>query len=268
MKPNNSGQKSFRLIPDGDHRCVWMDLGVVSYKICDRDFDCDNCPLNEGLAGSELTDRTGAKAVADRRFGQFRLPILSRLAKFETDDNRYFHPSHNWVQVEGPDRATIGIDGILAVVFGLISKVTLPVPGTQLSRSEGCGDIHQGDNVFTICSPVSGQVVQVNDLLESFPDKLVIDSMRGGWLLTIQPDNLDEDLNFCRHGDAVFPWYLKELEWFDSVLSRSFKEKQVAVGETMYDGGELSRNLRDLLPADHYNQLVSSLIGAPMARKR
>jgi len=29
--------------------CVWMDAGVVNYKLCDRAFDCDRCPLDQAL---------------------------------------------------------------------------------------------------------------------------------------------------------------------------------------------------------------------------
>jgi glycine cleavage system H protein len=262
MKANSVNLKSFRLIPEGDQRCVWMDLGVVSYKICDRDFDCDNCPLNQGLTGSEIGKRISNKTYPVPDTSQFRLPIFSRLAKFQTDDNRYFHPNHIWIQVEDPKRLTIGIDGILAVVFGKIDKVVLPEAGTRIKRSESCCKILQKNKEYSILSPVSGVVVQINDELEDFPDKLVIDSMRGGWLLSIIPDNLEEDLKYCRQGDAVFPWYLKELEWFDSVLARSFNKHREMLGKTMYDGGELSRNLRDLLTPDQYGLLVHSLLGA------
>jgi hypothetical protein len=31
--------------------CVWMDAGVVNYKLCDRGFDCDRCPLDQALHG-------------------------------------------------------------------------------------------------------------------------------------------------------------------------------------------------------------------------
>ena len=30
-------------------RCVWMDAGVVNYKLCDRGYDCERCPLDQGL---------------------------------------------------------------------------------------------------------------------------------------------------------------------------------------------------------------------------
>lgn len=30
-------------------RCVWMDAGVVNYKLCDRGYDCERCPLDLAL---------------------------------------------------------------------------------------------------------------------------------------------------------------------------------------------------------------------------
>ena len=30
-------------------RCVWMDAGVVNYKLCDRGYDCERCPLDQAL---------------------------------------------------------------------------------------------------------------------------------------------------------------------------------------------------------------------------
>jgi len=30
-------------------RCVWMDAGVINYKLCDRLYDCDRCPLDQAL---------------------------------------------------------------------------------------------------------------------------------------------------------------------------------------------------------------------------
>ncbi|HYW69484.1 MAG TPA: hypothetical protein VE961_00530 [Pyrinomonadaceae bacterium] len=29
--------------------CVWMDAGVVNYKLCDRSYDCERCPLDQAL---------------------------------------------------------------------------------------------------------------------------------------------------------------------------------------------------------------------------
>jgi hypothetical protein len=43
---------AYRLIPESKKKCVWMEAGLVSYKICDRNFECESCPLDYGLRGS------------------------------------------------------------------------------------------------------------------------------------------------------------------------------------------------------------------------
>ena len=263
MKADKNAQHGFRMIPEGDKRCVWMELGVVNYKICDRDFDCDNCPLNEGLtAHADTSDHGDDIDVSSPN--QFQLPIFSRLARFKTDDNRYYHPNHTWLEVaEKHNQVTIGVDDIVSTVFGNIDKVLMPEIGSKIERGGILCQIVQQQRVFSVYSPVSGEVVEINQDVERLPDKLVIDSMRSGWIVKMKPDNLEDDLNHCRRGDAVFPWYLKELEWFDSVIARNFKQRSEAVGHTMYDGGELSRNLQDLLPPEQYRLLVLSLLGEP-----
>jgi glycine cleavage system H protein len=262
MKTRRDHQKGFPLIPEGDKRCVWMDIGVVSYKICDRDFDCDNCPLNQGLAGSSEPPGDVEGKKDEDRLSREGIPAFSQLMKIKTLQNRYYHPNHTWIKVEEPDdRVVIGIDDIVAAVFGSIDQVSFPACGKRIERNGVLCRIIQEERIFEIHSPVSGEVMKINEELKGFPNKLIIDSMRGGWLAILNPYNLQEDIKHCRDGDSVFPWYLKELEWFDSIIVGSFKRQQESVGHTMYDGGELSRNLRDVLPPEQYRLLVLSLLG-------
>lgn len=37
------------LIPAGELKCIWMVAGVLSYKLCNRAFQCDSCPLDRVL---------------------------------------------------------------------------------------------------------------------------------------------------------------------------------------------------------------------------
>ncbi len=269
-KPKNEGR--FSVIPKGDKPCVWMELGVVAYKICDRDFNCDTCPLDiglRGLAGTPTTDEAKDKSPVPsvepvsrrgQNYDPTRFSLVSHLENFR-DDDRYFYPKHTWIQVKAPDRVYVGIDNIAAIVLGSIDDVSLPARGQRILRGECCCQIIQGVRVFSILSPVSGRVVETNEDLHAFPDELVLDSLGKGWLCCIEPDNLEDDLRFCRVGEAVFPWYLKELEWLDSILTKSLRRSKKLLGHTMYDGGELSRNLQDLLSPDEYRRLVLSFIG-------
>jgi glycine cleavage system H protein len=273
-KPKSDGR--FHVIPEGDKPCIWMELGVVAYKICDRDFNCDTCPLDIGLRGLARTPATpemarkkdpfpdsetdrGGKRSAD----SLKLSHLSRMVKFYGEDDRYFHPKHTWIQVETPNCAYVGIDNIVATVLGSIDDVSLPAVGQRVRRGEACCQVIQGARAFSILSPISGRVMRANEELHGFPDKLILDSLGRGWLFSVKPDDLEEDLKYCRAGEAVFPWYLKELEWLDSILANSLKRSQELLGQTMHDGGELSRNLQELLPPEEYRRLVLSFIGKP-----
>jgi glycine cleavage system H protein len=277
QKPKNEGR--FPVIPDGEKRCIWMDQGVVSYKICDRDFDCENCALDIGLRGrvsapashewaAESHSLPETEPFSKRAPGSrpLRFSLLSQMERLPTEGRRYFHPEHTWMHVTAPDRVYVGVDTIVATILGSVDDIVLPVLGQGIQRGESCGQVIQGARAFSIRAPVSGQIVDTNTELHAFPNKLVLDSMGGGWLCCLAPDNLDDDLQFCRAGDAVFPWYMKELEWLDSILASSLQRHQGHLGQTMYDGGELSRNLRDLLPAEEYRHLVLSFIGKPSGK--
>lgn len=32
-----------------EQRCVWMAAGILSYQLCEREFDCDQCPLDKAM---------------------------------------------------------------------------------------------------------------------------------------------------------------------------------------------------------------------------
>jgi glycine cleavage system H protein len=277
-KPKDSGR--FSVIPEGEKQCVWMEAGVVAYKICDRDFQCENCPLDIGLRGMS-PESAGGQSVEKKPLPSapkpdfknrsngtsLRFSVLSGMNNFQTGDDRYFHPKHTWIQPETPDRIYVGIDSIVATVLGSIDAISLPSHGQRIRRGESCCQVIQQSRAFSILSPVSGRIVEINEDLEDFPDKVILDSLGKGWLFCVEPDDLEEDLQYCRGGDSVFPWYMKELQWLDSVLADNLQRRQKQLGQTMYDGGELSRNLRDLLPPDEYRQLVLSFIGKPNNHK-
>jgi glycine cleavage system H lipoate-binding protein len=42
-------KKSMKIVPPGKKKCVWMEAGVVSYKLCDNNFDCSTCVYDQGM---------------------------------------------------------------------------------------------------------------------------------------------------------------------------------------------------------------------------
>lgn len=42
-------RESMKIVPPGKKKCVWMEAGVVSYKLCDKNYDCATCAYDQGL---------------------------------------------------------------------------------------------------------------------------------------------------------------------------------------------------------------------------
>jgi len=42
-------RESMKIIPPGKKKCVWMEAGVVSYKLCDNNYDCSTCVYDQGM---------------------------------------------------------------------------------------------------------------------------------------------------------------------------------------------------------------------------
>jgi len=272
MNIKRQDNTTYQIIPQNDRKCVWMEAGIVSYKICDRKFECETCPRDVGLRGEQVIHQRfpyWEKLVTHEsdRLGSNQCSRLEtsceRLLKFKLDEHRFVNPGHCWIKILKKNKVKIGIDDIVATALGGIDEVILPSAGEKIKRSSSCGQVIQFEHVFTIVSPVTGQVIEVNNEIAKFPNQLTLDPLNKGWMMVVEPENLEQDIKYCRSGDALMSWYLKEFKWFECHLSKGFDQKYEHVGVTLTDGGEISRNLRNYLPKDQYRKMIISLLGLP-----
>jgi len=100
------------------------------------------------------------------------------------DDLRY-SKEHEWVRAEGT-RATIGITSFAADELGDIVFVELPDGGTSVQQFQTFGVVESVKAVSDLFSPVSGEVVEVNEALRDAPELLNADPFGEGWILKVE----------------------------------------------------------------------------------
>ena len=109
------------------------------------------------------------------------------------EDNRYAK-SHEYVHVEG-EIGTIGITEYAQKELGDVVFVELPQVGSQLEAGDELGSIESVKAVSELFSPVSGEVIEVNEALADKPDLVNTDPWGDGWMVKIkltQPEEADE----------------------------------------------------------------------------
>jgi glycine cleavage system H protein len=93
--------------------------------------------------------------------------------------------THEWVRVEG-DTATIGITDYAQSELGDIVYVDLPTAGRVISSGDSFGSVESVKTVSDAYSPVSGEVVEVNDALGAQSELLNSDPYGQGWMVKIR----------------------------------------------------------------------------------
>lgn len=99
-------------------------------------------------------------------------------------DYRYTK-EHEWVKLEG-DTGTVGITFHAQKELGDIVYVDLPKVGTTVEQGKTLGSVESVKAVSDIYSPVSGEVVAVNETLADAPEKLNQDPHGEAWLVKIR----------------------------------------------------------------------------------
>ena len=106
-------------------------------------------------------------------------------------ENFRYTKEHEWVLVEG-DTGTIGITNHAQKELGDIVYVDLPKIGAMAEQGKPLGSVESVKAVSDIYAPVTGEVIEVNDLLTTAPEKLNEDPHGAAWLVKLKLSSVGE----------------------------------------------------------------------------
>ena len=120
------------------------------------------------------------------------------MANLKHPANLKYSKTDEWVRVEG-DQATIGITDYAQDQLGDIVYVELPWDvATRVTHETKFGDIESVKATSELISPVSGEVVKVNEDLKDRPELINDSPYEDGWMLVVKitnPAELDSLMN-------------------------------------------------------------------------
>ena len=102
-----------------------------------------------------------------------------------------FTKDHEWAKFEG-DSAVVGITDYAANQLGDVVFVEMPAVGDHVKIGATIGTIESVKTVSDLYSPLSGEIVEINDELESNPGLLNEDPHGKGWIIKIKLDDPKE----------------------------------------------------------------------------
>jgi len=106
-------------------------------------------------------------------------------------DNLRYTKDHEWILLEG-STATIGITDFAQRELGDIVYVELPEVGEKVVKDDPFGAVESVKAVSDVYAPVSGAVLEVNDVLPDNPETINDDPYGDGWMIRVELSDLDD----------------------------------------------------------------------------
>ena len=100
--------------------------------------------------------------------------------------------THQWVRVSDDGTATVGITDFAQEQLGDVGYIGVPDVGATVNGGEEAGVAESVKSASDVFSPVTGEVIEVNESLEDEPEKVNEDPYGDGWLYKVRLDDAGE----------------------------------------------------------------------------
>lgn len=181
-------------ITSSEH-CVWVSAGVLNNKLCDRNFDCEHCPLDAALRddASVCSENGASLSVTTMQFPDWEQlsedvqRVLAPLRSIPLCTDARYSARHAWVRLLPSGLMRIGVDAFAAAMLPDDAQLITVAHNTVLREGEALGWVYAWNKTLPLPAPVSGVVTcRGNDCLRTVKE-LRHNPYRDGSLLTLTP---------------------------------------------------------------------------------
>ncbi|MFT7561419.1 MAG: glycine cleavage system H protein [Flavobacteriales bacterium] len=110
----------------------------------------------------------------------------------EIRDNIKYLSSHEWARIEDDGTVVVGITDHAQEALGDVVYVECPEVGAEVNAGEEAGVVESVKAASDIFSPISGEVVAVNEALQEAPETVNSSPFDDGWFFRVKPSDLHE----------------------------------------------------------------------------
>jgi glycine cleavage system H protein len=271
MQDFNSTNKG---TPQKDDYCIWMNAGLVAYKLCDREFKCEECPLDEvmrkealrtdqpplsSLHGSHPEQRSVQSGTPQEYFERSLEDFFQPLLSVQLPDDRLYTRCHTWVQSDSASATTLGIDHIGAYFLQPIVSVVLPQTPSRVEFKSPCTWLVLREGTIALRSGVAGIATESNNTLLDHPYLLLDDPYNLGWILRITKSEVKQPRSELFSSDEFTPIFRKEVGAVKDRFAAALRRSEPNVGSTLFDGGEPVRSIQEILGQKKYFEIICKL---------
>ena len=221
-----------------DVKCLWMKCGAVDYKLCDNNFECENCTFDKEML-SKLKVKGDVQEEIEKMFG-----FGQRMVSFS-------HPHYHFgsgliARSFIADNYYLGLEPYISKFVDKNSTMNYCSADIFIKKGEPILNIGNGWGEVNVISPFSFNFVEKLEMNN-------IQSREMHWFAIVEAEKheiLENSINKISYFDKLYETKLNLLN-----LMRTSE----GAGVTMYDGGTFLENWSDILGKNTYKNLLEKL---------
>jgi len=131
---------------------------------------------------------------------------MVKVEAYEVPEGLYYSKDFEWIKIEG-DKVRMGVTDYAQKSLREIVYAELPSAGGEVKQGEPYGTVESVKAVSDLIAAVSGTIEEVNDEVQSKPELLNEDPYGKGWLVVVNPANLQAELSHLMDFDKAVEWH-------------------------------------------------------------
>ncbi len=163
----------------------------------------------------------------------------------------FYSKNHTWAYLEKSGVARVGLNDLLLHITGEVSVNHHKNPGEIVKQGDLLAEIDHNGKSLNIYSPISGEVVSANPLLNVNRELLNVDPYGNGWMYNIKPTDWVAEISSLYLAGNATDWLKRELDRYKDFLAVSMPKYSPETSMvTLQDGGELIENSLSEMPQE------------------
>jgi hypothetical protein len=221
-----------------DIKCLWMNCNAVDYKLCDKNFDCENCEFDRKFR-SRLNKKENIREEIESIFdvGHYTVPFTHPHYHFDCGLMIRNFLGNNFY---------LGLEPYMVKLIDRTSEISYISDNSLIFRGDPLLTIQNGWGGVNLTSPFSFRFVEKLDLNNIFSNGI-------RWFAVIEAEKSD-----------VIYYSNNEKKYYEKMYNTKAMMKEYAsasetTGTTMHDGGMPLEHWSDIIGKGNYRKLMTKL---------
>ena len=172
---------------------------------------------------------------------------------FSIADDYYYHQGHTWAAPENKETIRVGVDDFAQKLVGKAASMDLPKIGDKLGQGEAGWKMTIDSKTISMLSPVSGEVIAVNQKVLDDPDLVNKEPYKDGWLFKVKTNKLQTNLKNLLSGKLA-------KAWMEDTVDRVGGSLTAQSGLVMQDGGQMISGFAKEIDPEHWDEFAGKFL--------